>query len=190
MAAIKAQSAGGLDTGFLEETVAAVVRAETELHTRMAALREYLSDASALAATQLVDPQPVDVVELAFVDGGEAEALTEEVTGQLWFRQAWLNEYGLDASRCAVIGVKGDSMEPTLMEGAKILIDRMRSDWRAGDIFAIHAPNGLLVRRAGADTDGKALMLSDNPSWETEAWPDEAQILGRVIWTAKTLVAE
>ena len=54
-------------------------------------------------------------------------------------------------------------MEPTLMDGAKILIDRERTDWRVGDIFVIQAPDGLIVRRAGEDADGKALMMSDNP---------------------------
>ena len=30
--------------------------------------------------------------------------------------------------------------------------------------------------------------LSDNPAWDDVAWPDEAEIIGRVVWTAKTLV--
>ena len=45
----------------------------------------------------------------------------------------------------------------------------------------ISAPDGLVVKRAGEDAEGKALMVSDNPAWEDVAWPDEAQIIGRVV---------
>ena len=154
------------------------------------AVYEGLADASALAGDETDPPgaRPVAVVELASVAGGGATFLSGEVLGRVWFRCAWLDEHGLDAEHCAVIGVMGDAMEPTLMDGAKILIDRRQTDWRAGDIFVIQAPDGLMVRRAGEDANGNALMLSDNPSSETAALPDEAQIIGRVVWMARTLV--
>ena len=151
---------------------------------------EGLADASALAGDEADPPgaRQVAVVELASVAGNGATFLSEEVSGQVWFRRVWLDEHDLDAEHCAVIGVMGDAMESTLMDGAKILIDRRQTDWRAGDILVIQAPDGLMVRRAGEDVNGKALMLSDNPSSETAALPDEAQIIGRVVWTARTLV--
>ena len=154
------------------------------------AVYEGLADASALAGDEADPPEarPVAVVELASVAGNGATFLSEEVSGRVWFRRAWLDEHDLDAEQCAVIGVMGDAMEPTLVDGAKILIDRGQTDWRAGDIFVIQAPDGLMVRRAGEDANGNALMLSDNPSSETAALPDEAQIIGRVVWTARTLV--
>ena len=156
------------------------------------AVYEGLADASALAGDETDPPeaQPVAVAELASVAGGGATFLSEEVTGRVWFRRAWLDENGLDAEHCAVIGVMGDAMEPTLMDGAKILIDRTQTERRAGDIFVIRVPAGLVVRRAGEDARGKALMLSDNPSSQTTTWPDDAQILGRVVWTARMLVGK
>ena len=167
----------------------------TELAAQMTdtkeAVRKGLADASTLAATQDADPPgtlPVAVVELACAAGSGAKDLSEEVSGQVWFRRSWLDEHGLDASRCAVIVIAEDSMEPTLMDGAKILIDRERTVWRAGDIFVIQTPDGLIVRRAGADADGRPLMMSDNPTFEDMAWPDGAQPIGRVVWTARTLV--
>ncbi len=156
------------------------------------AVQEGLADASALAGDETDPPEarPVAVVELASVAGNGATFLSEEVSGRVWFRRAWLDEHDLDAKHCAVIGVMGNAMEPTLVDGAKILIDRRQTDWRAGDVFVIQAPDGLMVRRAGEDANGNALMLSDNPSLETAAWPNEAKILGRVVWTARTLVGK
>ena len=187
------------DAGDEDDVAAAMMTQMEALRTELAAqmtdtkeaVRKGLADASALAATQDADPpetQPVAVVELACAAGNGAKDLSEEVSGQVWFRRAWLDENGLDASCCAVIGVAGDSMEPTLMDGAKILIDRERTDWRVGDIFVIQTPDGLIVRRAGEDAYGRALMMSDNPSWHDVTWPGGAEILGRVVWTARTLV--
>ena len=154
------------------------------------AVYEGLADASALAGDETDPPEarPVAVVELASVAGNGATFLSEDVLGRVWFRRAWLDENDLDAEHCAVIGVMGDAMEPTLVDGAKILIDRRQTDRRTGDVFVIQAPDGLVVKRAGEDANGNALMLSDNPSSETAALPDEAQIIGRVVWTARTLV--
>ena len=165
---------------------------KSEIADAKFAVQEGLADASALAGDETDPPgaRPVAVVELASVASNGATFLSEEVSGRVWFRRAWLDEHDLDAEHCAVIGVMGDSMEPTLVDGAKILIDRRQTDWRAGDILVIQAPNGLTVRRAGKDANGKALMLSDNPSSETAALPDEATVLGRVVWTARTLVGK
>ena len=156
------------------------------------AVQEGLADASALAGDEADPPgaRPVAVVELASVTGNGAAFLSEDVLGRVWFRRAWLDEHDLDAQHCAVIGIRGDAMEPTLVDGAKILIDRTQTDRRTGDVFVIQASDGLMVRRAAEDANGKALMLSDNPSSETAAWPDEAKVLGRVVWTARTLVGK
>jgi len=215
--AIEARSAGGFDAGALEEKMAAVVRAETEAQTEalrqeataaqetqteslraeLAAVRESLADASALAR-QVSDPEsdaggdppgarPVDVIELNSAAGGGADILSEEVSGRVWFRRDWLDEHGLDAPACAVIGVAGESMEPTLMDGSKILVDRARTDWRQGDIFVLRTDDGLVVKRAGAD-GARRLMVSDNPAWGDVPLADDAEIIGRVVWTARMLV--
>ncbi len=187
---------GEPDAGVLQEKMAEAVRAGTEsLHAELAAVRTSLSDladTSALASVrdgeEPPDARPVDVMELASAAGGGAEVLGEEVSGRVWFRRDWLDAFGLNAARCVVIGVMGESMEPTLMDGSKILIDRERTGWRRDDIFVIRGPDGLVVKRAGENADGERLMVSDHPKWEDAAWPDEAEVLGRVVWTARTLV--
>ena len=183
---------GGSDVAAAITTQMEALR--TELKAEMAdakfAVYEGMADASALAGDETGphEARPVGVAELAAVAGSGAMDLSEEVSGRVWFRRAWLDEHGLDAQHCAVIGIRGDCMEPTLADGAKVLIDRRQTHFRAGDVFLVQTPNGLIIRRAGEDADGKALMLSDNPSSKTAALPAAAQVLGRVIWTARTLV--
>ena len=182
----------GVTAAITTQMEALRLELKAEIADAKFAVYEGLADASALAGDETHPPgaRPVAVVELASVAGGGATFFSEDVLGRVWFRRAWLDEHDLDAEHCAVVGVMGDAMEPTLMDGAKILIDRMQTDWRTGDIFVIQAPEGLVVKRAGEDANGSALMLSDNPSSETAAWPDEAKILGRVVWTARTLVGK
>jgi len=133
------------------------------------------------------EARPVDVIELAVAAGAGAETLSEEVAGRLWFRRDWLDEHGLDATRCTVIGVRGESMEPTLMAGSKILINRLRRDWRKDSIYVVHTDDGLVVKRADVDEGGHRLLVSDHPAWEDVPLPNDAEIIGEVVWMARTL---
>lgn len=80
---------------------------------------------AALVATHDAPPgtRPVDVVEFAAAAGGGADIDGESVRGLAWFAHSWLDRHGLDATRCAIIRVRGDSMEPTLPDGCSILFD-------------------------------------------------------------------
>jgi len=210
--AIEAHSQGGFDTAVLEERVAAAIKTETEslradvvavreaqaetLRTEMSAVRADiadLSDSSALASDNDDEPsgaRPVDVIELDSAAGGGAAALSEDISGRAWFRRDWLDEHGLDAGSCAIIGVAGESMEPTLMDGSRILVDRNRTTPRGGDIFVLRTQDGLVVKRVGKDGAGGWLLASDHPAWDDVPLPDDAEIIGRVVWTARTLVKE
>lgn len=129
--------------------------------------------------------RPVDVVELACAAGGGAEVLSEEVIGRLWFRRAWLDEHGLDATQCAVLGVHGESMQPTLADGAKILVNRAARRRQSGRIYVIRA-DGLIVKRL-ARTGKVWRLISDNSAWPNITMPAQAEIIGQVVWTARTL---
>lgn len=133
--------------------------------------------------------RPVDVVELACAAGGGAEVLSEDVIGRLWFRRDWLEAHGLDATQCAVLSVHGDSMQPTLAAGAKILINRAARQRRTNRIYVIRTNDGVIVKRIKKAGPGWRLV-SDNT--DKTAWPDitlpaRAEIIGRVVWTARTL---
>ncbi len=138
------------------------------------------------------DPPPgarqIEVRELAAAAGGGALELDEAVTGHLAFQRTWLERHGIDPTRCTVIGVKGESMEPTLPDGCSILVDRSRRRRLVGRIYVVRSPDeGIVVKRLAKDDGGGWLLGSDHPAWKPVPWPDGADIIGAVRWFAKML---
>ena len=132
------------------------------------------------------DARPVAVREIVEASGGYGTYPgDEDVTNYAWFRQGWLKQHNINPDRADVIKVAGDSMEPTLPEGSSILVDRQRRSRRKGRIYVLQTEDGLMVKRAGREKAGWQL-LSDNPYWPSVAWPEDAQVVGEVRWSAVT----
>lgn len=162
-----------------------------EVAVELERLRARAADAALASANDADDvpgARPVDVVELAAAAGGGADAASEEVVGRLWFRRDWLDRRGIDPARCAVIGVTGESMEPTLPDGCSILVDRARTRRRRGRVYVLRTGDGLIAKRAGKDDGGGWLLESDHPAWEPVPWPDDAEVVGEVVWAARSLI--
>ena len=107
---------------------------------------------------------PSPSTRLQTAAGSGALDLDEAVKSYAYFRHEWLSRQGLVANRCSIIGVMGESMEPTLPEGCVILLDRDRRQRREGRIFVVRTEEGLVVKRAGKGTGGWQLV-SDHPRW-------------------------
>ena len=124
--------------------------------------------------------------EVAAAAGGGAVNLDEApVKGPVWFRRDWLDGHGIDPTLSVVISVRGESMEPTLPAGSKILVDRTRTRRRAGRIFVVTTDEGLVVKRL--ERRGRQWFLaSDHPSWEPVPWPQDAEVVGEVRWASRT----
>ena len=116
----------------------------------------------------------------------EANPDDERVLGSLAFRDDWLRRHGLNTKRCRVIEVIGDSMEPTLENRAMILVDFQRTTRRRDKIFAVRTADGPVVKRRQRDEDGWWL-ISDNKAYKPVPWPHDAQVIGQVMWTGRTL---
>ena len=148
------------------------------------------SDARPVAAVNENGVPPgarsVGTREVAAAAGGGAVNLDEApVKGPVWFRRDWLDGQGIDPTRCMVISVRGESMEPTLPAGSKILVDRNRTRRRAGRIFVVTTDEGLVVKRL--ERRGRQWFLtSDHPSWKPLPWPREAEVIGEVRWASRT----
>ena len=157
-----------------------------------------LEDAGALAAPSRSGARvlpfarpgmtPVPFVQHATIAAGAgAVADDETLLSYVPFRDDWLRRHGLHATHCRVIEVTGDSMEPTLQHRAVILVDFQRTVRRHNKIFAVRAGDGPVVKRL-RHADGKGWRLvSDNPAYKPVRWPDDAVVLGQVMWTGRTL---
>ena len=131
---------------------------------------------------------PVEVVEVAAAAGGGAEVYDETVVGRLWFRDDWLDRHAIDPKQCNVITLRGESMEPILPSGCSILVDRSqgRRRRRVGRIFVLRTEDGLVVKRAGKDTEGNWQIESENEDWEPVPWARDTEVIGEVRWAART----
>ncbi len=135
------------------------------------------------------DGDHVAVCELAAAAGGGAVVDDERIAGHLKFRREWLDRHGLAADECRVVRVLGRSMEPTLIDGCSVLVDRASRRRRTDRIYVVRTDDGLVVKRAGWDGASGWRLVSDNPdkqTWPTLRWPDGAPALGEVRWVGRT----
>ena len=156
-----------------------------------------LEDARALAvatvgdgATDVSASRSVQMIEIEAAAGGGAYNLDDApAKGPVWFGRGWIDSHGIDPTQAVIISVRGDSMEPTLPAGCKILMDRQRRRRHVGHIYVITTPEGLIVKRLGRGEDGGWLLVSDSDSsdWPDVSWPDDAVVAGEVKWMARGL---
>jgi len=89
------------------------------------------------------------------------------------------------------IKIKGESMEPTIYEGAVVGIDKEDKEIISGKIYAVWLPyEGAVIKRIFIDID-KVILKSDNISFPEISLPfkelDDNFILGRVKWIIQRL---
>ncbi len=140
--------------------------------------------------------KPVPLLQNAGIAAGAGgHADNEHVLSYVPFRDDWLRSHRLNAAQCVVIEVIGQSMEPTLEDHAVILVDFQRKTQRRNKIFAVRDAEGPVVKRLRHDKDGWWLD-SDNEETNEQSgqriyrprpWPQEAEIIGQVMWTGRTL---
>ena len=132
------------------------------------------------------DREHLDLLpEVAAAAGGGAAIYDETVTATVPFRREWLRRHRIDPRTASVIGVRGESMEPTLPDGCSIIVDRGRRDLRPGRIYVMRTEEGLVVKRVRHNAQGWWLM-SDNPRWAPLLLTEETDVIGEVRWAART----
>ena len=112
-----------------------------------------------------------------------------DVDFRLAFRNDWLEQFG-GAKQLFVIKVEGDSMEPSLMEGDNVLINKNINEIGAGGgIFAINWNKMTLVKRLQMNPQTDEIIIkSDNPNYDSNVVkPNEIQVEGKVIWYGREL---
>jgi phage repressor protein C with HTH and peptisase S24 domain len=110
----------------------------------------------------------------AFVDG-------EIVLGAAALDPALATRLGLRDGQAAIVRVRGDSMEPGLIDGDLIVVDRARRTPDAkGAVFVVRIEDAVMVKRVSR-ARGTLVVASDNPA--AAAVPDApVEVIGRVVW--------
>lgn len=101
-----------------------------------------------------------------------------------WFPRDWLREFTDASAEMLVFArIRGDSMKPTLLDGAIGIIDLRRKRINEQDeVWAIAVADIGMVKRIWANPDGSYKIKSDNPNVGPEtAHDDEMFVIGRVV---------
>lgn len=124
--------------------------------------------------------------------GGGIALHDEEQRGHWPFNEDYLRtELRLKPGGLALISVKGDSMEPTLRSGDRVLIDLADKNVSQPGLFVLWDGNGRVVKRVEripATDPAKLMLMSDNPLHSKYEVPAALiDVIGRVVWAARRL---
>ena len=138
------------------------------------------------------DHAHIEFTDIRTAAGTGAVVHGEYVKSMIEFPLSWLRERGLQPGQCRVITVVGESMEPTITDGASILIDLQSRLRRNGRIYVIRIGNDeLIMKRAVRDPEAGWLIVSDNPdkkTYPTQPWPDDASIVAEMKWHGQSFI--
>jgi phage repressor protein C with HTH and peptisase S24 domain len=124
--------------------------------------------------------------------GSGVVAVDESEIERIAFRLDWLREIGIDPKEAGLLTATGDSMSPTIPDGALMLVDRRKDQQlRSGYIYVIVLDGEVLVKRLSRNVDKTIDLISDNPLYPVKTIRqvdfDGLFIAGRVFWVGRKL---
>ena len=140
----------------------------------------------ALPGVPLV-PVPEMEVEAAAGGGAVADEVVEE-KARWYLPEAMVRHEGdADPKTLRILRVRGDSMEPEMREGDRLLVDTARRKPATGELFVLFDGTGLVVKRVEmVPGEERIRLLSANPAYGPyTALGDEVHVVGKVVWTLR-----
>lgn len=142
-------------------------------------IADLIGEGSADAAPKISVPE----IE-ALLSAGAGAAEQTNAVAKVWsFDRAYVSAIGANPAGLYIAECKGDSMEPTIRSGERVLIDTNDTQVSRGGIFAIESEGELLLKRVEGVPGAKLWKISsDNPahsSFEVEA--GSVRIIGRAV---------
>ena len=133
------------------------------------------------------------VAEMAVSASAGPGALAEDnaaETARWYLPEAMLRHEGRTApENLRILGARGDSMEPLIGEGDRIVVDLSCRTPVTGEMVVLWDGGGLVVKRVEMlpRSEPPALrLISANPAYEPyTCLADEAHIVGKVVWTIR-----
>lgn len=142
-----------------------------------------------LAVTKGTQPEMIRLPiysEVMASAGPGAEPVSELADGVISFEPLFLRNHGATPEKCVVIWARGDSMMPTIPNGAALVVDQSQSEISNGCIMVIGVGDDLLVKRIRRRLDGLIDLISDNMAYPPETLGPDAlrqlRVVGRVIY--------
>lgn len=122
-------------------------------------------DAGSTIITDLEQPSMVSIPrydEVRPAAGFGSAVVSEAPTTRVAFELRWLIDIGVKPEASVILPAQGDSMEPTIMNGAPMLVDTSKTEVRNGFIYVFNIDGDLVVKRIERLPDGSCDLISDN----------------------------
>lgn len=129
----------------------------------------------------------IDVHDVRASAGGGSVVDAEDVVDRLSFPLGYLDRITKTHPRhLKIIGVKGDSMHPTLHDDDVVMLDLSKTSLDYDGLFVLRFGDALHVKRVGRAPGGAVRIISDNDAFPDLDLPrDEVEPVGKVIWIGK-----
>ncbi|WP_244618155.1 LexA family transcriptional regulator [Rhizobium sp. RU35A] len=127
-----------------------------------------------LAATDLVRLPRFNARASA---GNGLIAVDQMPVGEVSFGREFLRNLGAQPEYCYILEARGDSMWPTIPDGALLIVDASKTEVDDGRIYHFNVMDKVLVKRARWSMDGKLYLTSDN---QAAGYPPEVFAADRV----------
>lgn len=117
----------------------------------------------------------------------------QEADGEpFYYRRSWIEDtLQTKPEHLRIVTIEGDSMNPTLKQGDRIMIDTSRKNPSPPGIFILFDGMGLIAKRLEYVPQSQTAtlrILSDNDQYQPYERPvSEIEIVGRVIWFAREI---
>ena len=133
----------------------------------------------------------VPELDVAAAAGGGAFNADAAVEKARWYLpEAMLrHEGGARPEDLRILRVQGDSMEPQLRQGDRLLVDVARRTPATGEMAVLWDGTGLVVKRVeivSGDDPPRLRLSSANPAYPVyTCLAEEAHVVGKVLWTVR-----
>jgi phage repressor protein C with HTH and peptisase S24 domain len=108
-------------------------------------------------------------------------------TGYIGFRHDWVRStLGLEPKDVIMESAVGESMVPSIRHGDLLLVDTTDRGISSFGIYVLEIGGERLVKRVQRKLDGSLVLISDNPTYETDqvsgAMLQNVTVIGKVVW--------
>lgn len=108
-----------------------------------------------------------------------------------WPRSYLVNELRLNPATLGIVEVEGDSMEPTLRPGDRVMVDHGDRNVARPGVYALWDSNATVVKRVEkvpASDPAEVVLISDNKNHnEYRVFAELVNVIGRVVWFARRM---
>lgn len=130
----------------------------------------------------------VPTYDIAFGAGQAYEPTYEEMTDvkASIYKQEFFDHLGINPHRCKRFRVKGDSMEPLILDGDTVLVNTAQSQINDNHIYVFALDGMLMIKRLRRTVQGQLIIMSENPSYSNEIVnlaevQDTFKLIGEVV---------